>query len=252
MTMKTYRVGQIVPSSNTTMEIEVPAMLRAAIADEDIEFTFHSSRAPMKTVSKEQLTAMNGHMSRCALELSDARMDVIASACLVAIMCQGSGHHRETVRSLRDVCKRDAPNTEIVTSAGALIESLHAVRAKRVSIITPYTKTLTKLVTSYIENESIEVIDAISLEVPDNLAVGKLDPLNLLNVAKRLNTSNAEAIVLSACVQMPSLPALGLVQKSFGVPVMSSAAATVYRILQVLNIRARVPDAGDLLSGKYN
>ena len=56
MTMKTYRVGQIVPSSNTTMEIEVPAMLRAAIADEDIEFTFHSSRAPMKTVSKEQLT----------------------------------------------------------------------------------------------------------------------------------------------------------------------------------------------------
>ena len=252
MTMKTYRVGQIVPSSNTTMEIEVPAMLRAAIADEDIEFTFHSSRAPMKTVSKEQLTAMNGHMSRCALELSDARMDVIASACLVAIMCQGSGHHRETVRSLRDVCKRDAPNTEIVTSAGALIESLHAVRAKRVSIITPYTKTLTKLVTSYIENESIEVIDAISLEVPDNLAVGKLDPLNLLNVAKRLNTSNAEAIVLSACVQMPSLPALGLVQKSFGVPVMSSAAATVYRILQVLNIRARVPDAGDLLSGEYN
>jgi maleate isomerase len=252
MTMKTYRVGQIVPSSNTTMEIEVPAMLRAAIADEDIKFTFHSSRAPMKTVSKEQLTAMNGHMSRCALELSDARMDVIASACLVAIMCQGSGHHRETVRSLRDVCKRDAPNTEIVTSAGALIESLHAVRAKRVSIITPYTKTLTKLVTSYIENESIEVIDAISLEVPDNLAVGRLDPLNLLDVAKRLNTSNADAIVLSACVQMPSLPALGLVQKSFGVPVMSSAAATVYRILQVLNIRARVPDAGDLLSGKYN
>ena len=227
-------------------------MLRAAIADEDVEFTFHSSRAPMKTVSKEQLTAMNGHMSRCALELSDARMDVIASACLVAIMCQGSGHHRETVRSLRDVCKRDAPNTEIVTSAGALIESLHAVRAKRVSIITPYTKTLTKLVTSYIENESIEVIDAISLEVPDNLAVGRLDPLNLLDVAKRLNTSNADAIVLSACVQMPSLPALGLVQKSFGVPVMSSAAATVYRILQVLNIRARVPDAGDLLSGKYN
>ena len=133
-----------------------------------------------------------------------------------------------------------------------MIESLHAVRAKRVSIITPYTKTLTKLVTSYIENESIEVIDAISLEVPDNLAVGRLDPLNLLDVAKRLNTSNADAIVLSACVQMPSLPALGLVQKSFGVPVMSSAAATVYRILQVLNIRARVPDAGDLLSGKYN
>ena len=26
---KTYRIGQIVPSSNTTMETEIPAMLRA-------------------------------------------------------------------------------------------------------------------------------------------------------------------------------------------------------------------------------
>jgi maleate cis-trans isomerase len=29
-TTKTYRIGQIAPSSNTTMEIEVPAMLRRA------------------------------------------------------------------------------------------------------------------------------------------------------------------------------------------------------------------------------
>jgi maleate isomerase len=252
MTTKTYRIGQIVPSSNTTMETEVPAMLHAAIMDVDVDFTFHSSRAPMKTVSKEQLTAMNGHMSRCALELTDARMDVIASACLVAIMCQGPGYHRETVETLREVCKLDSPNTEIVTSAGALIESLHAVGAKKVSIITPYTKALTKLVSAYIENESIEVVDAISLEVSDNLAVGKLDPMNLLDVVSKLSTSSADAVVLSACVQMPSLPALGLVQKKIEVPVMSSAAATVFRILQVLGLRARVPEAGDLLSGKFS
>lgn len=251
MSVTTYRIGQIVPSSNTTMEIEVPAMLRAAILEENVEFTFHSSRAPMKTVSKEELTAMNGHMSRCALELVDARMDVIASACLVAIMCQGPGYHRETVRSLRDVCKIDAPSTEIITSAGALIESLHAVNAKRVSIITPYSKALTDLVVSYIENESIEVIDAISLEVSDNLAVGKLDPMNLIDVANKLSTTNADAIVLSACVQMPSLLALGIVQKQFDIPVMSSAAATAFRILQALNLHGRVPEAGNLLSGKY-
>ena len=28
---KTYRIGQIVPSSNTTMETEIPAMLLAAM-----------------------------------------------------------------------------------------------------------------------------------------------------------------------------------------------------------------------------
>ena len=103
-----YRVGQIVPSSNTTMETEVPAMLQRA--NVSAGFTFHSSRAPMKTVSKEELTAMNGHMTRCAAELADARMDVIASACLVAIMCQGHGHHRQTENDLRNACAADAPD----------------------------------------------------------------------------------------------------------------------------------------------
>ena len=79
---RTFRVGQIVPSSNTTMETEVPAMLRRAAVPSGVEFSFHSSRAPMKTVAKDELTAMNGHMARCARELTDARMDVIASACL--------------------------------------------------------------------------------------------------------------------------------------------------------------------------
>ena len=56
---KTFRIGQIVPSSNTTMETEVPAMLQRAVLDDGMSFTFHSSRAPMKTVSKDELTALD-------------------------------------------------------------------------------------------------------------------------------------------------------------------------------------------------
>ena len=59
------------------METEVPVMLQRAIVPKGVGFTFHSSRSPMKTASKEELIAMNGHMASCAGELSDARMDVI-------------------------------------------------------------------------------------------------------------------------------------------------------------------------------
>ncbi len=248
---KHYRVGQIVPSSNVTMETEVPAMLARAQVPDGVTFSCHSSRAPMKTVSKSELTAMNSHMVRCASELADARVDVITSACLVAIMCQGAGYHRETEKSLTEVCEADAPGTPIVTSAGALISSLHAIKAKRIALIAPYMKPLTAQVVSYIENEGIEVSDSISLEVADNLAVGALDPMQLVEVVKRLKTDKADAIVLSACVQMPSLPALDVVQQSFNVPVLSSAAATVHQILNVLGLPTHVPRAGELLSGNY-
>ncbi len=250
-TAKTYRIGQIVPSSNTTMETEVPVMLRRAIIPNGVGFTFHSSRAPMKTVSKDELTAMNGHMVRCASELCDARMDVIASACLVAIMCQGNSYHRETERALRKVCNEDGAETLIVTSAGALIEASKALGAKKLAIITPYMKNLTDLVISYIEGEGIEVLDAISLEIPDNLEVGARDPLALVEIVKGLSTQNADAVVLSACVQMPSLAALDIVQRTFDVPVFSTAAATVFEILRALKLPTEVPAAGGLLSGQF-
>jgi maleate isomerase len=40
---KTLRIGQIVPSSNTTMETEIPAMLLARQTIRPERFTFHST-----------------------------------------------------------------------------------------------------------------------------------------------------------------------------------------------------------------
>jgi maleate isomerase len=53
------RIGQIVPSSNTTMETEIPAMLHAREAIRSERFTFHSSRMRMLNVTKEELETMN-------------------------------------------------------------------------------------------------------------------------------------------------------------------------------------------------
>jgi maleate cis-trans isomerase len=59
-----FRIGQIVPSSNTTMETEIPAILRAREAVEPDRFTFHSSRMRMKKVTKEELAAMDADSDR--------------------------------------------------------------------------------------------------------------------------------------------------------------------------------------------
>ena len=56
--MRTYRIGQIVPSSNITMETEIPALLRVRETISPERFTFHSSRMRMKHVTKEELAAM--------------------------------------------------------------------------------------------------------------------------------------------------------------------------------------------------
>jgi len=166
---KIYKVGQIVPSSNTTMETEIPAMLKARQLIRPEKFTFHSSRMRMKHVKKEELAAMDAQSDRCALELSDAKVDVLGYACLVAIMSMGLGYHRESEKRLHQVT---------------------------------------------VDND-------------------------------------ADVIVLSACVQMQSLPAVSKVEALTGKPVISAAIATTYQMLKALDLEPIVPGAGALLSGAY-
>ena len=247
--IRSFRIGQIVPSSNTTMETEIPAMLRARESlYPDERFTFHSSRMRMHRVVKEELAAMNREGLRCAAELADARVDVMSTACLVAIMAMGPGYHRQTEAELGEVARANHCQAPVMTSAGALIEGLHAMGAKRIALMAPYMQPLTDLVVEYIEHEGIEVKDAICFQIPDNLEVGRRDPLALLEDVKRLDVRGIDAIVASACVQMPSLPALERIQQATGVPTVSTAACTVHQMLGRLKLAQVVPGAGALLA----
>ena len=248
---QTFRIGQIVPSSNTTMETEIPAMLHAREAVEPERFTFHSSRMRMKKVTKEELAAMDADSGRCAAELVDARVDVLGYACLVAIMSMGKGYHRKSEERLHEITINEGKPTPVVTSAGALVAGLKTLGARRVSLVAPYLKPLTGLVVDYIEAEGIQVPDSISLEIADNVEVGRQDPMNLTRIYRDLKMSGIDALVLSSCVQMPSLAAVPFVEEECGLPVVSAAICTTHQMLQRLGLKTFVPDAGSLLSGKY-
>lgn len=247
----TTRVGLIVPSSNVTIETEVPEMLRRRSETTGDSFTFHSSRAQLHQVDKESLDRMVADADRCVEELTDAHVDALAYACLVAIMVQGPRAHEASEERLAAVAAaNNGPTPAVTSSAGALIRGMQALGFRRVAIITPYQDALTEQVAGYIEEYGISVTDAVSLRVSENVAVGRLDPMNLVDIARdRLDTSDADGVVLSCCVQMPSLAAIPAAEQALGLPVISAATATTYELLSRLGQDPVVPDAGALLAG---
>ena len=233
------------------METEIPAMLAARQLVRPERFTFHSSRMRMRTVSKDELAHMDAESNRCALELSDAQVDVLGYACLVAIMAMGHGYHRESQARLRSLTAGNGGDAPVVTSAGALVDALHLLKAKRIALVAPYMKPLTQLVVEYIQAEGIEVADWAALEIPDNLDVARHDPTRLPAIVRELRTADVDVVVLSACVQMPSLAVVPLVEAITGKPVVTAAVATTYALLKSLGLEPIVPGAGALLSGAY-
>lgn len=244
------RVGLIVPSSNTTMETEVPTIFRrsAQAHPQQPDFTFHSSRMRMRKVTRAELETMDCESERCAAELADAPIDVVGYACLVAIMSMGPGYHRRSEEKLARVIREGGRLAPIVTSAGALVNELQAAGMRKVSIVTPYMQPLTDLVVRYLESEGIAVVDSVSLGIEDNVAVGARDPFLLLRDVERLGTSGADAVVLSACVQMPSLPAIEAVEDKLGLPVTSAAICTARAMMLTLGVDPVADGAGYILS----
>ena len=244
------RIGLIVPSSNTTMETELPELFARQTEVTGQRYTFHSARAALKNVTKEELLAMVAKAADCAKSVSDADVDAIAYACLVAVMAQGPGAHVGSEEAIAKAAEENGHPAEVVSSAGALVRTLEKLGAKKVAMLTPYMPPLTKMVAEYIEGADIEVTEAVALSVADNLMVGCLDTDNLVALADQLDMTDVDAIVLSACVQMPSLAAIEPVEQKLGVPVISAGTATAYETLVALGHKPQIQGAGKLLRGE--
>lgn len=238
------RIGLIVPSSNVTIEAELPTLLAR---HRSASFTFHGSRMRMKAVSPEELRAMNAQRERCVDELTDAGCDAFLYGCLVAIMAQEPGEHRRVAAAINGQLAGRATIPALVTSADALLEGLAALGARRVALVMPYARPLAEKVVAYLEAEGLAIVDWAALEVADNAAVGRIPGERILDAARGLDLSRAEALVISACVQMPSLGLIEAAEREFGLPVLSAATAGAFTLLRRLGLPTALPDAGTLL-----
>ena len=245
--MTAHRVRLVVPSSNVTVETEIPALLGRPASG---RFSFHSSRMRMGTVSPEQLRAMNAQRERCVGELADAHVDALLYACLVALTAQGPGEHRRTEDAVTAQLAAAGQRPAVLSSAGALVGALAALGAARIGLVMPYQRPLARTVVAYLESEGLQVTDWAALEVDDNAAVGCIPGERVLAAARGLNLSGTDALVISACVQMPSLQLIGPAEEEFRLPVLSAATAGAHGLLWHLGLPAVLPEAGRLLAAR--
>ena len=194
---------------------------------------------------------MVAQVDRCARELADARVDAIAYACLVALMARRPGAHEEVERRIEEVARSNGDYEPVISSsAGALVRALGAHGLRRVAILTPYLEALTEQLSPTWRRPALKVTEAMSLRRPRQSRGGQARSDAAARPRRRRWTSSgADALIISACVQMPSLAAIPTPSSELDLPVLSAATATVHDLLVGLGRPAEIPGAGALLSG---
>ena len=211
------RLGLVVPSSNTTAEPE----FRAALPP---DATIHAARMPLEDVTADELDAMADGAERAAALLSHASVDGVAYACTTGSLLHGSGFDSRLESRLSE-----AAGAPAVATALSVVRALHALDVERVAVATPYAADLDELEREYLADNGFEVVALDGRGLVENTAIGALTPDEAERQGRSVlaDAPDADALFVS-CTNYRSMPALASLEREFGVPVVSSNAATLW------------------------
>ena len=237
---RTTRIGLIVPSSNTNIEPDFVMLSPVGV-------TIHIARSGGYDVNAIPDSAEMQRFARHSLDqnlkdLRDARVDIIAYGCTSATLSEGPQFDAQFCAELQD--KAGVP---AVTTAGALVEAIHAIGAKRVAFTSPYVKALSAEAIDYLFKSKIDVVNEVVFERELNsLEQNALTPQDAYNMALKADHPDAEAIVIS-CTDYRALEALPAIEKKLHKPVITSNQALMFACLARLGLLNQADASGGVL-----
>ena len=228
------RLGLLIPSSNTTMEPEFYKMLPE-------EFTIHTARLRLKSVTVESLAEMEQEIVSEASKLADADVSVIGYGCTSGSLFKGLGHDLEIEQRIEKTSGKPA-----VATAGAVVKALKSLKIRRVAVATPYIDQINQLEERFLTLNGIKVIDIKGLGISDNLKIGKIPKETLLNLVLSLSHKEADGIFIS-CTNLPTINIIEELETILKKPVISSNTATLWAMLKKIAVPIKIKGYGKLL-----
>ncbi|WP_456326146.1 maleate cis-trans isomerase family protein [Palaeococcus sp. (in: euryarchaeotes)] len=228
------RIGLIVPSSNTTMEMELHEALPEGVS-------LHTARMPLKGVTEEELLKMSALAVESAKLLKDADVDIILYGCTSGSFIGGENFENELEEKIEDEVK-----IPVVTTSSAILAALNALEAQQILVLTPYTEEINKREREFLEANEFEVLDIRGMGIVENTKIGRLEPYEAYRLAKAMFTEEADALFIS-CTNFRTFEIIEALEDDLGVPVITSNQASLWYALRELEINESILGLGTLL-----
>lgn len=240
------RIGLLVPSTNSTVEVEFQHAVPEGVS-------VHAARCLLKDdgVSSEErlrgILEMSEGVVEAAKRVCGVRPKVVAWACTAGSFLKGLGHDQELIRAIEA-----ATGVRALTTSTAVVEALKVLRVKKLSVATPYIQAIDDQEKRFIEESipGLEVVKMKGLGIIKAYDKGTLDPASAYDAALEVDHDEADAVFIS-CTAWRTFEVIQRLEAELKKPVITSNQATLWASLRVLGCTG-AGGLGALLEGDHD
>ena len=174
--------------------------------------------------------------------LPDQKIDCVAYGCTSGTVAAGY----DLIKTKVNLAK---PEAKVTTPITAAVKALEALGIKKVSIFTPYTKTINDLVVGYFEKENININSLTYFDIDSDLDIGKVDEDYLFEVLSKIDLSESDALFVS-CTALPVLSIIDKLEKRLNKVVLSSNQTLIWDSLNSIGYKNNIEGFGKLFNIK--
>ena len=231
------RIGLVVLATDYTIEHEMRMLVNLPGVD-----IYHARIANSPNISPDSLRAMEPLITATAeLILPGDTLDVLAYACTSASIVLGTS----TVAKNLNAAKPEAKTTN---PAFAAFEAFAALGAKRIAVLTPYSKNVNAMVQNSLEDVGFDVPVFGSFNEPHDPTVAAIDSQSLkTGIARITEGQDVDAIFIS-CTSVRIVADVAAIETELDIPVTSSNHALAWHCLRLAGIDDKQPELGRLFS----
>jgi maleate isomerase len=226
------RVGLMIPSSNTMMEVDFARDLPPGAA-------LHTARMFMEdTTPAGENRMLDEFALPAARDLGTARPDVVVFGCTSAGALRGNDYDAELCSRISELT--GAPT---VSTIGAVRAAIEAAGAASIGVITPYVDELNEKIRDSIEADGTQVAAIAGLGITENFEIAEVPVAGIVAFAERalgpLAAAGSIGLVFASCTNFAAMAARPAIAERLGLPVVTSNQAVLEAAVARLQARAR-------------
>ena len=192
-------------------------------------------------LTNETLVKMADDITDVAKDiLPDQKIDCIAYGCTSGTVAAGYDLIKEKVNLAK-------PETKVTTPITSAIKALNVLGINKISIFTPYTKTINDSVVGYFKKENITINSLSYFDIDSDLDIGKVDENYLFEVLSKIDLEESDALFVS-CTALPVLSIIDKLEKKLDKVILSSNQTLIWDSLNEINYKEKIEGFGKLFN----